>query len=90
MMFGAFIALWLTNPEYVGLSFWIAAPLAMGLFGSFLDVTIIRRMFGQSQTAVVTLTIALGFVIRFVAGLFGIKAFAAAVIGGFGSFSLSR
>jgi len=30
---------------------------------------VIRRMFGQSQTAVVILTIALGFVIRFVAGL---------------------
>ncbi len=72
MMFGAFIALWLTNAEYMGLSFWIAAPLAMGamgLFGYLLDVTIIRRMFGQSQTAVVILTIALGFVIRFVAGL---------------------
>ena len=72
MMFGAFIALWLTNAEYMGLSFWIAAPLAMaamGLFGYLLDVTIIRRMFGQSQTAVVILTIALGFVIRFIAGL---------------------
>ncbi|PCJ76334.1 MAG: branched-chain amino acid ABC transporter permease [Rhodobacteraceae bacterium] len=73
MMLGAFIALWLTNPEYIGLSFWIAAPMAMAAMGGLgyaLDVTIIRRMFGQSQTAVVILTIALGFVIRFVAGLF--------------------
>jgi len=71
MMFGAFITLWLTNTEYFGISFWLAAPLAMlamGGLGYLLDVTIIRRMFGQSQTAVVILTIALGFVIRFVAG----------------------
>ena len=72
MMFGAFIALWLTNTEYMGLSFWIAAPLAMlamGVLGYLLDLTVIRRMFGQSQTAVVILTIALGFVMRFVAGV---------------------
>ena len=73
MMFGAFIALWLTNDEYIGMSFWIAVPIAMAamaVFGYILELTIIRRLFGQSQTAVVILTIALGFVIRFVAGLF--------------------
>ncbi len=46
-------------------------PLAvfiMGVFGYLLDLIVLRRMFGQSQIAVVILTIALGFVLRFVAG----------------------
>ena len=33
-----------------------------------LDFFVLRHLFGQSQTAVVILTIALGFVIRFIAG----------------------
>lgn len=73
MMFGAFVTLWLANEEYLGLNFWIAAPLAllvMGALGYLLDLLVIRRMFGQSQAAVVILTIALGFVIRFLAGAF--------------------
>jgi branched-chain amino acid transport system permease protein len=41
----------------------------MGVFGYLLDMFVLRRMFGQSQIAVVILTIALGFVLRFVAGL---------------------
>jgi branched-chain amino acid transport system permease protein len=40
----------------------------MGVFGYLLDMLVLRRMFGQSQIAVVILTIALGFVLRFVAG----------------------
>ncbi|MFT6695740.1 MAG: branched-chain amino acid transport system permease protein [Paracoccaceae bacterium] len=72
MMFGAFIALGLNNAEYIGLPFWIAAPVSvalMALFGYLLNYFIIRHLFGQSQTAVVILTIALGFVLRFVAGM---------------------
>lgn len=71
MMLGAFVALGLTNAEYIGLPFVIAAPLAiavMALVGYLVDYFILRHLFGQSQTAVVILTIALGFVIRFVAG----------------------
>lgn len=71
MMFGAFVALGLTNAEYIGLPFWIAAPLAiivMAVIGYLLDLLILRHIFGQSQTAVVILTIALGFVLRFIAG----------------------
>ncbi|GAA6180918.1 MULTISPECIES: branched-chain amino acid ABC transporter permease [unclassified Shimia] len=71
MMLGAFVCLGLTNAHYIGLPFWIAAPLAiaiMAALGYLLDFFILRRLFGQSQTAVVILTIALGFVIRFVAG----------------------
>jgi len=72
MMFGAFVALGLNNAEYMGLPFWVAAPLSiaiMALFGYLINYFIIRHLFGQSQTAVVILTIALGFVLRFVAGV---------------------
>lgn len=72
MMLGAFICLGLTNAEFMGLPFWIAAPVAiviMGAFGYALDLVVLRRMFGQSQIAVIILTIALGFVLRFFAGL---------------------
>ena len=71
MMVGAFVTLGLTNAEYMDLPFWIAAPLAIGvmaLIGYLLDLVILRHLFGQSQTAVVILTIAMGFVLRFVAG----------------------
>lgn len=72
MMLGAFVTIGLTNTEYMGLPFWLALPISLGimaLLGYLLDRFIIRRMFGESQTSVVILTIALGFVIRFVAGL---------------------
>jgi branched-chain amino acid transport system permease protein len=72
MMLGAFITLGLTNTQFMGLPFWLSVPLAvvlMGVFGYLLDLFVLRRMFGQSQIAVVILTIALGFVLRFLAGL---------------------
>jgi branched-chain amino acid transport system permease protein len=71
MMLGAFITLGLTNEQFWGLPFWVSVPIAvliMGVFGYLLDMLVLRRMFGQSQVAVVILTIALGFVLRFVAG----------------------
>jgi len=71
MMLGAFVTLGLTNAEFMGLPFWIAAPVAiivMAAFGYLLDMLVLRHMFGQSQIAVVILTIALGFVLRFAAG----------------------
>jgi len=72
MMLGAFICLGLTNAEFMGLPFWISVPVAiliMGAFGYALDLVVLRRMSGQSQIAVIILTIALGFVLRFFAGL---------------------
>lgn len=72
MMLGAFICLGLTNPQFLGLPFWISVPVAiaiMGVFGYALDLIVLRRMSGQSQIAVIILTIAMGFVLRFVAGL---------------------
>ncbi len=75
MMLGAFVTLGLANQDWAGLPFWLAVPLAltiMGVFGYLLDLIVLRRMFGQSQIAVIILTIAMGFVLRFVAGyIFG-------------------
>ena len=71
MMLGAFVTLWLTNSGEMNLPFWLAVPLAiilMGVFGYLLDLIVIRHLSGQSQVALVILTIALGFVLRFVAG----------------------
>ncbi|MEM7318428.1 MAG: branched-chain amino acid ABC transporter permease [Pseudomonadota bacterium] len=72
MMLGAFVAIGFANTEYIGLPFWLALPVSIGLLaglGYLLERFIIRQMFGESQTSVVILTIALGFVIRFAAGL---------------------
>ncbi len=72
MMLGAFVTIGLTNTEYMGLPFMVALPISIGLMallGYLLDRFVIRQMFGESQVAVVILTISLGFVIRFVAGL---------------------
>lgn len=71
MMLGAFVTLGLTNSGYLGWNFWIAVPVAiliMGALGYLLDIVILRRMLGQSQVAIVILTIAIGFVMRFAAG----------------------
>ncbi len=71
MMLGAFITLGLNNEAWLGLPFWLAVPLAiavMAAIGYLLDALVLRRMFGQSQIAVVILTIALGFIARFIAG----------------------
>lgn len=72
MMLGAFVMLGLTNTGWMGLPFLLALPLAvvlMGGFGYAVDRVVVRQLFGQSQIAVVILTIALGFVLRFVAGV---------------------
>jgi len=71
MMLGAFVALGLTNHEWWGWPFWVAVPVTIAIMagiGYLLDALLLRRMFGQSQIAVVILTIALGFVARFAAG----------------------
>lgn len=71
MMLGAFFVIALTQGKIVQLPFVIAVPLAivaLAAFGYLLDALVLRRMFGQSQIAMVILTIALGFVLRFGAG----------------------
>ncbi|MEE9375538.1 MAG: branched-chain amino acid ABC transporter permease, partial [Rhizobiaceae bacterium] len=71
MMFGAFICLGFTNTDFVGLGFWPAIPLSilvMAFLGYLFDWGVLRRVSGQSQTSIVILTIALGFILRFAAG----------------------
>ena len=71
MMLGAFVCIGFTNHEYMGLNFWLAVPLSlivMGALSYFFNWAILRHMFGQSQTSIVMLTIAMGFIIRFFAG----------------------
>ena len=72
MMFGAFVALGLGNEAHLALPFWLAclgAIVAMAALGWLLERAVLRQVFGQSQIAVIILTIALGFLLRFVAGL---------------------
>ncbi len=71
MMLGAFCTLQFVNTAYWGMNFWLGVALAvavMAVVGYLMEALIIRRLFGQPQFAVVILTIAIGFVLRFVAG----------------------
>jgi branched-chain amino acid transport system permease protein len=47
----------------------ILAATVLGIFGYLLDRIVLRGIFGQPQFAMVILTIALGFLMRFVAGV---------------------
>lgn len=72
MMLGAFVTLAFVNEDWWGMNFMVGVLLAivvMAVLSYLLEVVVIRRLFGQPQFAVVILTIALGFVIRFVAGV---------------------
>lgn len=71
MMLGAFLCLGFTNQDFMGLPFGVAVALSIILmfaFGYLFDRAVLRYMFGQSQVAIVVLTIAMGFVMRFAAG----------------------
>jgi len=71
MMIGAFLTLQMVNAEYWAMPFLLgvfAATLIMTVCSYGLEAVVIRKLFGQPQFAVVILTIALGFVLRFVAG----------------------
>lgn len=71
MMLGAFIALGLGNSGQLGLPFAVAIPLAVVIMfgvGWGVERVVVRQLFGQPQFTLVILTIALGFVFRFVAG----------------------
>ncbi len=73
MMFGAFVAVTFVNEEYLGWPFIpgiLAAMACMAVMAYMLDKFVFRHIFGQPQFAMVILTIALGFVIRFLAGAF--------------------
>ncbi len=70
MMMGAFVAFSLI--AHWGVNYWIGSLIAIAItaaFGFILDATILRRVIGQPQFAVVMLTLGLGFIFRAGAGL---------------------
>ncbi|MEL6677166.1 MAG: branched-chain amino acid ABC transporter permease [Pseudomonadota bacterium] len=72
LMLGAFLGLTFINADGADLPFVIglmAAAIALGIFGYLLDRFVLRAIFGQPQFAMVILTIALGFIMRFAAGV---------------------
>jgi len=72
MMLGAMLALTFVNHDYLGWPFVpgvLAAMAVMGVLSFALDKFVLRHIFGQPHFAVVILTIAIGFVIRFIAGV---------------------
>jgi branched-chain amino acid transport system permease protein len=65
LMLGAFIAYMAV--VWWGLDYWIAFAIALvvtGIFGALLDATILRKVIGQPQFAVVMLTLGLGAIFR--------------------------
>lgn len=72
MMLGAFVTIGCVNPQFWGMNFWLALPVVfvvMGAFGYLVERIVLRAVFGESQTSIVILTIALGFVMRFGVGI---------------------
>lgn len=70
MMMGAFVAFSLI--AHWDVNYWLGALIAIAItaaFGFLLDATILRRVIGQPQFAVVMLTLGLGFIFRAGAGL---------------------
>jgi branched-chain amino acid transport system permease protein len=70
MMLGAFTCYMFV--VWYGIGYWIAFVLAIALialFGAALDATVLRRVIGQPQFAVVMLTIGLGAIFRSFASL---------------------
>ncbi len=72
LMLGAFLGITFINTNYMDFPFLIGltfAAIVLGIFGYLLDRLVLRGIFGQPQFAMVILTIALGFLMRFFAGV---------------------
>ncbi len=70
MMLGAFAVL--TLSQIVGLNFWLSAALgilSLGVFGYLLDAVVMRRVIGESQASVFILTVAIGLILKSLAGM---------------------
>lgn len=70
MMIGAFMVL--TFAELWGFGFWLGAALglmSMAVFGYLLDRVVMRRMIGESQASIFILTVALGLILKALAGM---------------------
>ncbi|QPH54313.1 branched-chain amino acid ABC transporter permease [Pontivivens ytuae] len=71
LMLGAFLGLTFINSDRADLPFVVgitAAAICLGAFAYALDRFVLRAIFGQPHFAMVILTIALGFILRFAAG----------------------
>ena len=72
MMLGAFLGITFINTSHADMPFLVGllcAAVVLGLFSYLLERVVLRRIFGQPQFAMVILTIALGFLMRFAAGV---------------------
>lgn len=70
MMLGAFAVL--TFAEIWGMGFWLGAALgvlSLGVFGYLLDAAVMRRVIGESQSSIFILTVALGVMLKALAGM---------------------
>lgn len=70
MMLGAFAVL--TFAEIWGMGFWLGAALgvlSLGIFGYILDAAVMRRVIGESQASIFILTVALGVMLKALAGM---------------------
>lgn len=70
MMLGAFAVL--TFAEVWGMGFWLGAALgvlSLGIFGYLLDAAVMRRVIGESQSSIFILTVALGVMLKALAGM---------------------
>lgn len=70
MMLGAFMVL--TFSQIFGMNFWLSAGLgiiSLGAFGYMLDATVMRRVVGESQASIFILTVAIGLMLRSLAGM---------------------
>lgn len=70
MMLGAFTVL--TFAELAGLGFWLGAALgilSLGVFGYLLDAVVMRRMIGENQASIFILTVAIGLILKALAGM---------------------
>lgn len=70
MMLGAFAVL--TFAEIWGMGFWLGAALgvlSLGIFGYLLDAAVMRRVIGESQSSIFILTVALGVMLKALAGM---------------------
>ena len=70
MMLGAFAVL--TLSQIAGLNFGLSAALgilSLGVFGYLLDAVVMRRVIGESQASVFILTVAIGLILKSLAGM---------------------
>ncbi len=70
MMLGAFVIF--TFAQIFGFNFWLSVIMGiavLGLFGYMLDIVVMRRVIGEPQASIFTLTVAMSFMFQAIAGM---------------------